>query len=175
MDLDRRMITWAGGNTQKIYSSLRDTNEQNVSLGISLYINCNFNILSTDNKLRTILLNYESTVHYQNLLHLTTSKRSVMVRVADFNLAGPGSNPIEYGVFLNNCVNYQRTIKGSLETPLNIPIMHQVEKPWGFVLEPLFSESVDSMRDPVKRVFQRIANGFPIRDKLKSFFWFSED
>ena len=52
-------------------------------------------IISLQTLMVKILFNYESTVHYQNLLHLTTSHRSVVVRVADFNLAGPGSNPIE--------------------------------------------------------------------------------
>ena len=28
--------------------------------------------------------------------------------------------------------------------------MRHAEKPWGLVLEPLFSESVDFLRDPMK-------------------------
>ena len=40
------------------------------------------------------------------LIHLTRSQRGVVVRVTDFNLVVPGSNPIELGVFLRNCANY---------------------------------------------------------------------
>ena len=72
-------------------------------------------------------------------------------------------------MFLRNCANYQRTIKDSLETPLNVPIMHQAEKPWGFVLEPLFSESVGFTRDPMKRVFQSTEMGFLYGTSWKAF------
>ena len=61
-------------------------------------------------------------------MHLTTRQHGVVVRVTDFKLAAPGSKPIVQGVFLSNSTNYQRTIKGFLETPLNVPVMRQAEK-----------------------------------------------
>ena len=42
-----------------------------------------------------ILINYEYTAPYPNLMHLITSQRGVVVRVTNFKLAGPGYNPIE--------------------------------------------------------------------------------
>ena len=51
--------------------------------------------------------------------------------------------------------------------------MRQSEEPSEFVLEPLLYESVIFLR-PNDKNFSEYANWFPIRDKLKIFFGFSE-
>ena len=48
--------------------------------------------------------------------------------------------------------------------------MRYAEKPWGFVLEPLFSESVGFLRDPMKMVFQNTQMGFLYGTSWKTFF-----
>ena len=108
-------------------------------------------------------------------------------------------------MFLHNCDTYQRTIKGSLETLLNAPLIPGSKNYWSDVevtstqynlnITPMCFAAWDASswrtfrvclrtlifwerglhERPREKGFSKYANGFPIRDKLKNLFRSSED